>query len=675
MRHLFVILSVMWLLMPCAGYAQTPSVPADAPPALTTQARRLLVKLRSHPADTAAVRLQLALAAELLDNDNRRADSVLAVARALAKRLGAGGAEGAAWELTAAVAIGTGRYDDALAAEARALPLLHRAGKSALEFDARTGQGIARLRLGDLPGATAAFLASLRIAEATHDAEQTGKALNNLGNVEFRLTRLPQAAAYYRQFLRIATDSAQRAGVLVNLANIAIRQGNPDSALVCAQQAVALARPTGDEGILGMSLGVLAAVYATREEYGPAAATFAETVALAEADGNPQPLVVAMMNLASCRSQLNPRDATVPTLLRRAQTLAHKNGLLDEERNAFLVLSETAEARGDYRAALADHQRLRALTDSLFTIDAARQTSELQVRYETEKKEQQNRIKTLQIAEKDLIIRRRNALLLALLIGLAAAGVVAWLLRNRARLRARLDAERAQRRQQQERAAAVIEAEERERRRIGADLHDSVGQLLAAAKLNLSGLQHELQLREPAQEVLLTNALDTLDESLREVRALSHQLVPNALLRRGLVAAVREFVEKLGGAGQLRIELETMGLDQRLPLVVENVVYRSIQEIVANVVKHARASQVMVQLLGQPTDLTVLIEDNGIGFDVAEALARPDAGIGLRNLFSRVEYLGGRIDIDARPGRGTIVTLEIPLEPAAAETVPPPLVA
>ena len=177
-------------------------------------------------------------------------------------------------------------------------------------------------------------------------------------------------------------------------------------------------------------------------------------------------------------------------------------------------------------------------------------------------------------------------------------------------------------------------------------------------------MQHELQLREPTHELLLTNALDTLDESLREVRALSHQLVPNALLRRGLVAAVREFVDKLAGAGTLRIELETLGLDQRLPLPVENVVYRSIQEIVANVIKHARASQVTVQLLGQPTELTVLIEDNGIGFDLPEAMARPDAGIGLRNLYSREEYLGGRLDIDARPGRGTIVTLEVPLTPA-----------
>ena len=213
-----------------AGLLVSRPVRAQEPAAPSESARHLLSQLRGHAPDTAAIRLQLALADALASTDADRANSVLRQARALAHRLGDGAREGVAWEQAGNLAITTGRFDDALAAEARALPLLRRAGNRLLEFDAYAGQGIARMMTGDLTGATRSFLASLRLAEALHDPERTGKALNNLGNVEFRLTRLPEAEAYYRRFLRVATDPAPRAGAFVNLANIALRREQADTA-------------------------------------------------------------------------------------------------------------------------------------------------------------------------------------------------------------------------------------------------------------------------------------------------------------------------------------------------------------------------------------------------------------------------------------------------------------
>ncbi|WP_345232802.1 sensor histidine kinase, partial [Hymenobacter saemangeumensis] len=113
--------------------------------------------------------------------------------------------------------------------------------------------------------------------------------------------------------------------------------------------------------------------------------------------------------------------------------------------------------------------------------------------------------------------------------------------------------------------------------------------------------------------------------------------------------------------GRLKVQLEVVGLDQggRLEPTVENVLFRVIQELVQNIIKHAQATQVTLQIIRSERELTVMVEDNGVGFD-PKALGE-EAGIGLRNIESRMAYLGGQADFDAAPGRGTTVVLEVPL--------------
>ena len=632
---------------------------AQAPDPAQRRTDSLETVLRRAPADTTAVHQHNELAWRFQQTDQPRATTHARAALRLSRKLAFARGEGKALTLLGIIHTIGGRFDSARVYHGQALALRRRLRDRAGEAAVLNNLGLTYLYQGNYPKATALMLHSLRIEERLGDSVRLAEGYANLGNVFLQLEQYKEAQRLYARYLPLARGPVARAAALNNLSIATNRLGDPRRALAYAREAEALARAAPDRHALAIALGNQGAAHNSLHDDRAAAAAHRQSLALAEALGEQESIANSLVSLGT--NLANLRDPAAAGYLTRGLALAEKIGARPLEKAAHDALSQEMAAAGDYRAAYGHHVKLQALSDSLLTEETSEQIQELRARFDAEKQEQQNRIKTLQLAERDLVIRRRNAQLLALLVGLAAAAVVGWLLWNRARLRRRVADEQEARRRQHERAAAVLEAEERERRRIGADLHDSVGQLLSAAKLNLSGLQHELQLREAAHELLLTNALDTLDEGLREVRALSHQLVPNALLRRGLVAAVREFVEKLSSTGPLRIELETLGLDHRLPLTVENVVYRSIQEVVANIVRHARATQVQVQLLGQPTELTVLIEDNGIGFDLAEALARPDAGIGLRNLYSRIEYLGGRLDIDARPGRGTIVTMEVPL--------------
>jgi len=150
-----------------------------------------------------------------------------------------------------------------------------------------------------------------------------------------------------------------------------------------------------------------------------------------------------------------------------------------------------------------------------------------------------------------------------------------------------------------------------------------------------------------------------VDDAVKEVRSVSHNMMPNALIRFGLAKAVREFIDKIAATGALKIDLQIIGLTERLESTTETVLYRVMQETVSNIIKHAQASDISIQLIRDEDNLTMMIEDNGKGFDTKKM--SEFGGIGLKNIISRVEYLNGTVDFDSFPGRGTTVIVEIHL--------------
>jgi signal transduction histidine kinase len=205
---------------------------------------------------------------------------------------------------------------------------------------------------------------------------------------------------------------------------------------------------------------------------------------------------------------------------------------------------------------------------------------------------------------------------------------------------------------------AVLEAEEAERQRIAKDLHDGVGQMISAAKMNLSAVESGLNLQTAEQKLAFENIIQLVDDSCKEVRSVSHNMMPNALLKNNLAAAIREFIDKLDQR-VIKVHLYAKGLEERLDLNIETILYRVIQECVNNVIKHSGADTLDITIIKEPAELTATIEDNGNGFDTSDK--EKFEGIGLKNMRTRVEYLKGTIDVDSAPGHGTVVALHIPL--------------
>jgi two-component system NarL family sensor kinase len=296
--------------------------------------------------------------------------------------------------------------------------------------------------------------------------------------------------------------------------------------------------------------------------------------------------------------------------------------------------------------------------DSVESADNLKAMDQLMVKYETEKKEQQIKLLNQQTTIDKLSINKQRSAIFIIITLFLLSTIVAFLLYNRNKLKQKALMQEQMLIQQDALTKAVIEAEEHERKRIGSDLHDGVGQLFSTVKLNLNGLFDRIKIEAEADKFLVEKTMALVDESCKEVRHISHQMMPNMLLKSGIASDVKSFIEKIDSEA-LKVSFEAVGFKNKLEDNVEIVLYRVIQESVNNVIKHAKATELDIKLHKSNNEIIAVIKDNGVGFDVS----RKDdfTGIGLKNIATRIEYLKGSVTYMSSPGNGTSVNVMVPV--------------
>lgn len=209
-------------------------------------------------------------------------------------------------------------------------------------------------------------------------------------------------------------------------------------------------------------------------------------------------------------------------------------------------------------------------------------------------------------------------------------------------------------------AAAVVLAEERERRRIGAGLHDDVGQTLAIVKIKLGELRQSAAGSASAQEI--EEIRDLLDRAIRSTRTLNFELSSPVLYELGLAAALQELGERMERDSGIRFHFRAdRWREPGAELAI--VLYRSVRELLFNVVKHARASQVRMAIDAAGDEVRIVVEDDGVGFAAASQVFDASGGFGLFTVREQLIHAGGRLEIDSSPGEGTRVRLFAPSMP------------
>jgi signal transduction histidine kinase len=210
-------------------------------------------------------------------------------------------------------------------------------------------------------------------------------------------------------------------------------------------------------------------------------------------------------------------------------------------------------------------------------------------------------------------------------------------------------------------ASELLFTEERERRRLAIDLHDSIGQALAISKLKLDALRTAVLSSPLAFD--LEEICGLLDGTIQQTRSLTFELSPPVLYELGLVPALESLVEEVERRYNLRVHFLE---DSRPKPVSEDLavlLFRAVQELLVNVVKHANAQKVRVTIVRDGDCIRIRVEDNGIGFDPAEIDSHEGRArrFGLFSIRERLHHLGGHVEIESSPGRGTLVSLTAPL--------------
>ena len=322
-------------------------------------------------------------------------------------------------------------------------------------------------------------------------------------------------------------------------------------------------------------------------------------------------------------------------------------------KGGYSTLSDIYAATGNYQLAFKNLQKYDELKDTLQSEERKKFVLDLEKKYETEKRENQVRLQELEISKHKSIIHG--------LLGLTAAVLIIFFLvfRN-LRQRNRLQDNKIKTLETEKQLTAVeavLKGEEKERTRLAKDLHDGLGGLLSGIKYSFQNMKENLILT-PENAQVFERSLDMLDTSIHEMRRVAHNLMPESIFRFGLDTTLSDFCSGISNSGVLDLKYQAVGLENvNLNHTISVSVYRIIQELVNNIMKHAEAKHALVQVAFANELLFIDVEDDGKGLDTEEL--KNLKGIGWSNIYGRIEYLNGKLDLKSEPGKGTIVHIEI----------------
>ncbi|MEQ8712950.1 MAG: histidine kinase, partial [Cyclobacteriaceae bacterium] len=324
--------------------------------------------------------------------------------------------------------------------------------------------------------------------------------------------------------------------------------------------------------------------------------------------------------------------------------------------NAYYNLFKMYELQSDFEKALDHHINYVAYRDSIFNTERIAAVSELQTKYETEKKEQQIIVQEAQIAEQATQLRLNLIMIVALIVVVILVVVVALLNRSRSKKQQELLLREAQLQLKEAQIESAIASQEQERKRFARDLHDGFGQFISVLNLNLKSL--EKGVADPEQ--IFESSAEVLDQMYRELKGICFNLMPETLIKQGIVNGIKEFSDRINVAGKVSIEVDTFEMGERLEDLQEISLYRITQEWVNNILKYSDATRINIQLTRDESEITLMIEDDGMGFD--KSLLTSSKGNGWKNLNSRANLIKGELDLDTTVGiKGSALILNCPV--------------
>lgn len=552
-----------------------------------------------------------------------------------------------------------GEYDSALFFQFKARRLFNKQNNA--QFEAASLNNLCNIYKGkaEFSKAIEYGIQAMKLADEADNVRARVYARTNTGESYYMMGDTKNAQPLFEEAYKIATENNEdelAADASIYLGNLYLGKGDLDGGLQAYQRAyqvkLKLKRYIDIDAIL-LNIGT---VYFFKGDLNKAVEYYLDAIRYSKQVKRVSQEVLGKGNVGEAYGELkNYRLAHIylDSAIQLAKKIGNKNYVSTYAATQKMIY----EREGNMSGALKALEMSYIYKDSSINEANNRHIAELQENYQAEKRSKEIESLSQQNTIQQLSISRQRLYFAGGVVILLLAGFSGWQFQRSRRYKEKMQLETKLKEEQDKAAHAIIETELNERRRIAAELHDGVVQTFSAAKMNLSGITGSVNFTNQAHQKVYENTMAMIDEGCSELRTISHTMMPEVLLKKGLTEALRELVNRIDQKS-IDINLGVYGLHQRLSPGIETSVYRIVQESLNNTIKHANATSMDIQLSLDDDRLNLTIEDNGKGFDTAQV---SKAGIGLRNITSRVNLLLGKIDIDSSEGKGTLLAISLPV--------------
>ncbi|QHS56925.1 hypothetical protein GWR56_15730 [Mucilaginibacter sp. 14171R-50] len=502
------------------------------------------------------------------------------------------------------------------------------------------------------------YIEAEKLYQAADFTDGLAELYSDMAILYLRLKKMKEADEISQKAISYAlrTKNKQRLSAAINNRGLMFLDGGKmDSAITYFSKSYAIYKVIKDKVGMAYALDYMASALSEKGQYGPALSAMNESKQLRAGVGDKTGEAIAVNNIGELYLKINKPAEAAPYFI-EAGKKAHALKYAALETYTYSQLAISYKMQGKYKEAFEAQTTYLELTQQELDAKRNKDIEELQTKYATDKKEQENKLLLAKAREQKAELSRNRVGIYALLATIIFLAIIFYLVYNRYRIKQQARFREAMLEEEHLRTQAIMDAEENERQRLARELHDGIGQMLCSARMQLEYSQLD---DGPADED--NAALQMLDDSIKEVRDLSHSMMPPYILNKNLREAIEEFIHRLNNKDLVNIYTEWVNTDN-MPIdkTTTLMLYRSVQEIISNVFKHARAKNIHIELVNHDTELTLMIVDDGVGFD-KDSLLKTNKGLGLKNIESRVAYIGGSLAIDATPGRGVTYVIELPL--------------
>ncbi|HPK05488.1 MAG TPA: sensor histidine kinase [Bacteroidales bacterium] len=527
--------------------------------------------------------------------------------------------------------------------------------------DSYNNLGVLNLSIKNNKDALENFLAAIQNYELASIPDKINVIHCNLGILYLDLSNVEKAFYHFHRSQNGFLDSQDSQGLAIVYSHLAaslLQVNQPDSAMFYAKLSIQVANSISDLYTSAFALTIEGNIYLKEGDFKSAEAIYKESLEISEKINSGSLITTSQLGLARINLEQNNTDKALEHAYKALEEAEITNST-ELIYDVFEVLSAIYEQTEDFEKALSYYKSANNLKIALNDQSKLHQLYYMEINQLIKDKEAQ----LLEIEKQKLSLSQRNSLLI--LLGLLFIAIIIIILLiynnhiNKVKQEQAVKFNEAVVKLTEERSKAAFDAEIQERKRLGLELHDSIGPMLSLAKLNLTALLERSDLASERKSMILNNTVSTLNEILREMKHIVQNMAPIVLIEKGFRFAIENLVLKLNETEKYTVTLDISGLNEEMDQYLEHALYRAILEVVNNILSHADGSEINIQIIQNHEDITIMIEDNGIGFNPQQH--EDSKGIGLKSLVSRIEGLKGKVFIDSVVGRGTIVTIVVPV--------------